>query len=442
MRETGGKRRGWRVAGGALALVSGVALMAAAPFSAALADDGADVPGPDMAAELAAAGVSSADRGALSGRRMVAGRAVTMLKAAPERAFRELVARVGEADGLAASLRRAGVTRGDAQAAADAVRAAAGGPVHAGTRVDIRLGKPGGGGMRPLEALTLKPRDDLSVTLERTAAGDFSVRREAIGVTVTPLRVSGRAGDGLYWALRGAGVSARAAQDYLKAIGGAVDVGEVGAEDRFDLVIEQRASQDGEANAGRLLYAGLDRVGASDVEMLQWSVGGETRWLDAGRLGGEAEGMIWPVAARISSGFGMRRHPILRYKRMHKGIDFAATRGTPIQAAADGVVIRSGRAGGYGNQVRIRHEDGTVTSYSHMARLSVAAGTRVAQGDVIGTVGSTGLSTGPHLHYEVHQGGRAVDPRGVGSVQRATLSGEALAAFKARLEEYRALPVG
>ncbi|MCJ7421271.1 M23 family metallopeptidase [Sphingomicrobium astaxanthinifaciens] len=138
----------------------------------------------------------------------------------------------------------------------------------------------------------------------------------------------------------------------------------------------------------------------------------------------------------------MRRHPILRYKRLHRGIDFAAPRGTPIQAAADGVVLHAGRAGGYGNQVRLRHADGTITSYSHMASLHVAPGTAVTQGQVIGTVGSTGLSTGPHLHYEVHRNGRAVDPRAVEGVASAPLAGEALAAFKSRYARYQALPIG
>ncbi|MCJ8191055.1 M23 family metallopeptidase [Sphingomicrobium aestuariivivum] len=437
MRQTGGGSSGWRIAGGMAAL----ALVAAVPLSGAMADDAALTPGPDMAAELAAAGVTSAERGALSGRRMVAGEKVTMLEKAPERAFRELVARVGEDGGLEASLRRAGVPRGDAEVAAQAIEASADMTIAAGTRVDIRLGAKAGGGVRPLEALKLRARDDLSISLTREA-GNFIIRREAIGVEVTPQRLSGRVGDGLYWALRGAGVTPRAAQDYLKAISSAIDVGEVGPADRFDLVIERRSSADGNASAGRLLYAGLERSRGEDVALMHWQVGGEARWLDAARLEPQAEGMIWPVAARISSGFGMRRHPILRYKRMHKGIDFAAPHGTPVQAAADGVVIRSGRAGGAGNQVRIRHADGTVTSYSHMSRLSVAVGTQVRQGDVVGAVGSTGLSTGPHLHYEVHQGGRAVDPRSVELVARAPLGGEAMDAFKARYAEYQALPVG
>ena len=146
--------------------------------------------------------------------------------------------------------------------------------------------------------------------------------------------------------------------------------------------------------------------------------------------------MIWPVAARITSGFGLRIHPILRFARMHKGIDFGARWGTPIHAAADGQVTRAGWAGGYGRQVRIGHASGIATSYSHMSSLAVAPGTLVRQGQLIGYVGSSGLSTGPHLHYEVYRGGVAVNPMGVkfAVAQRGADPG-AVAAVRARLKE-------
>ena len=126
----------------------------------------------------------------------------------------------------------------------------------------------------------------------------------------------------------------------------------------------------------------------------------------------------WPVAGRITSGFGRRVHPILRFARMHKGVDFGASRGAPIHATADGQVTRAGWAGGYGRQVRIAHGGGLATSYSHMSRMVVEPGAFVRQGQLIGYVGSSGLSTGPHLHYEVRRNGRAVDPARVALLQR------------------------
>jgi hypothetical protein len=120
-----------------------------------------------------------------------------------------------------------------------------------------------------------------------------------------------------------------------------------------------------------------------------------------------------PVAdGDLRSGFGMRQHPILGFSRMHTGVDWVTQIGAPILSAGDGAVIKAERALGYGLRVEIQHADGVVTTYSHMSRFGedIAPGTEVRQGQVIGFLGSTGLSTGPHLHYEVMVNGQFVDP--------------------------------
>ncbi len=114
--------------------------------------------------------------------------------------------------------------------------------------------------------------------------------------------------------------------------------------------------------------------------------------------------------ARLSSGYGMRNHPVLRRRRAHKGVDLAAPTGTPIYATADGIVGRADWFSSYGLYISIDHGADLETRYAHMSRLAVAAGDRVKKGDVIGYVGSTGRSTGPHLHYEVRVDGVAVNP--------------------------------
>ena len=119
---------------------------------------------------------------------------------------------------------------------------------------------------------------------------------------------------------------------------------------------------------------------------------------------------IVPVAGRVTSGFGSRVHPISGRVRMHTGVDFGASTGTPILAADSGVVVSAGWRNGYGNTVLIDHGNGLATLYGHQSRLAVRAGQSVAQGDVIGYVGSTGNSTGPHLHFEVRKGGTPVNP--------------------------------
>jgi murein DD-endopeptidase MepM/ murein hydrolase activator NlpD len=119
-----------------------------------------------------------------------------------------------------------------------------------------------------------------------------------------------------------------------------------------------------------------------------------------------------PVNGSISSGFGYRVHPIFRVRKMHTGVDINADAGTPIKAAAGGVVVHSGRRGGYGNCVIIDHGGGLATVYAHCSTLSVSAGQEVKQRQVIGRVGSTGIATGPHLHFEVRRNGAPVDPTG------------------------------
>lgn len=116
--------------------------------------------------------------------------------------------------------------------------------------------------------------------------------------------------------------------------------------------------------------------------------------------------------ARVSSRFGMRRHPILGYSKPHRGIDFGARRGTPIQASGDGIIERASRYGAYGNYIRIKHSNGYKTAYAHLNGYArgIKAGKRVKQGDIIGYVGTTGRSTGPHLHYEVLKGSKRINP--------------------------------
>ena len=121
---------------------------------------------------------------------------------------------------------------------------------------------------------------------------------------------------------------------------------------------------------------------------------------------------MWPVAGYLKSNFGMRRHPILGYMRMHAGIDIIAPSGTLVKAADGGEIIQAGYDGGYGNSVMIYHGGGFATWYAHLSRILVSTGQRVERGQVIGLVGSTGLSTGPHLHFEVRINGAAQNPLG------------------------------
>lgn len=421
----------WRGAA-TLALLCGAAGMMAPRFETTTA--AASLPQSEaVAREYREAGVSPLAVGGSSGGRMVAGEQVEPLLVAPERAAVDLDTRLSANDRVEALLMRIGAASRDAIAVGRMVHGVAPHGLDAGTGIAIRLGKRANG-VRAVERIALRAGMDSNLVIERGPAGLVaSVTR--IAIDQRPRRVRGRVGDGLYWSLRSSGVSPQAAADYLKALATRLDVGaDLGPDDRFDLIIAHRRAATGEEQSGPLLYAGLARAGRPKLEMLKWTVGGRSGWYDAASLAQvSSSALAWPVSARITSGFGMRYHPILHFSRMHKGMDFGARWGSPIVASADGVVARAGWAGGYGSQVRINHANGIATSYSHMSRMVVSPGTLVHQGQLIGYVGTSGLSTGPHLHYETYRNGVAVNPLSVRFTSAAAIDPAEAARFKARL---------
>jgi murein DD-endopeptidase MepM/ murein hydrolase activator NlpD len=252
-------------------------------------------------------------------------------------------------------------------------------------------------------------------------------------------RFTGQVGADLTASLVAAGVPERQGREYVWVLSKAIDLsGGLSVDDRFDLVIEK--GEDGSLK--RLLYAGLDRIARADVELLKWTDGREIIWVNADGVGGETSQKIrLPVSGRVTSSFGTRFHPILGYARMHRGVDLAAGYGTPIVAAADGKVVAAGWHGGYGQLVEIAHAGGIRTMYGHMSRIASAPGQLVRQGQLIGYVGSTGLSTGPHLHFEVMKDGRAVNPLSVKlAAAPAQLQGEKLHAFRDELRKLLMVP--
>jgi murein DD-endopeptidase MepM/ murein hydrolase activator NlpD len=381
--------------------------------------------------------------GADTGRRMAPTDAVEPLLDTPERPTVELNATIGEGDGFVRALERAGV----AQKEADQVAALVAGAVpldqiKAGTTIAITLGRrPDRTVARPLTALSLRARFDLKLSVKRSG-GKLALTRTPISVDNTPLRIQGFVGSSLYRSARAAGAPARAVESYIRALASQTNIGGLAPDDRFDIILEHRRAATGEAETGRLLYAGLDRGSGKDLRLMQWEQGGRAEWYEASGVGRESGMLQRPVPGNVSSNFGLRLHPILGYTRMHKGVDFRAGYGTPILAATDGKVILAGRAGGYGNQVRLAHSGGLVTTYSHMSRIVAQAGSSVRQGQVIGYVGSTGLATGPHLHYELYKNGVPINPTSVKFVSRSQLDGASLAAFRSRLKSLLAVKPG
>jgi murein DD-endopeptidase MepM/ murein hydrolase activator NlpD len=381
--------------------------------------------------------------GADTGKRMASTDAVQPLLDTPERPTVDLVATLGQGDGFARALERAGVAGAEAASVARLVAAVVPlGDLKPGTAMDVTLGRrPNRNVARPLESLAFRARFDLKLAIARDGGG-FTLTKTPIFVDETPLRIQGMVGESLYRSARAAGVPAKAVEGFIRAVAGQTEIAGLSANDRFDIIVEHRRAATGETQSGQLLYAGLDRSGGKDLQLLQWSDGSRTQWFEASGVGRQSGTLARPVPGAVSSNFGMRRHPILGYSRMHRGMDFRAGYGTPILAATDGRVVRAGWAGGYGQQVRLSHAGGLMTSYSHMSRIAAQPGSVVRQGQVIGYVGSTGLSTGPHLHYELYKDGLAIDPSSVKFVMRSQLAGGDLAAFRAKLRGLLSVPVG
>ena len=396
--------------------------------------------------EFRAQSLRSFSTGSTHGRHFAATDAVKRLAAAPERPEIHLSATIGENDSLPRMLQRAGVGSGDAGLVTAMVASAVPlSDIAPGTRFSITLGaRSNVSDPRPLLAIGFRPRFDLALSISRQG-NSLALARKAIAIDVTPLRVQGLVGSSLYRSARAAGAPPSAVQDYLHAIDQALPFEEIAPTDSFDLVVSYKHAADGVGEAGDLLYAGVVRSGQPRAQLLRWGpAGGFTSLADLAGGGPTDAGLFGaPVAGHVTSGFGMRRHPILGYVRMHSGIDFAAAWGSPIYAVTDGRVEYAGWHGGHGNYVRLDHGGGIATGYGHMSRIAVAPGVMVRRGQIIGYVGSTGLSTGAHLHYEVYRGGQAVDPLSVRMVQRRQqVDPKQVAAFKARLQALLAVRPG
>lgn len=204
--------------------------------------------------------------------------------------------------------------------------------------------------------------------------------------------------------------------------------------DIYTVLYEAQVSVEDRSAGGELLaFTFMRKNGSERLEIYKFAdkAGNEGFFFGNGKSV-ERSLLQTPVdAARITSRFGYRRHPILGYNKMHKGIDFGASSGTPVYAAGNGTVVKASRAGGYGNYVRIRHRDGISTAYAHLKGYGkgIKAGAKVKQRQIIGYVGSTGRSTGPHLHYEVLRDGKQINPLSMKTFPVRSLKGVSLAVF-------------
>jgi murein DD-endopeptidase MepM/ murein hydrolase activator NlpD len=292
-----------------------------------------------------------------------------------------------------------------------------------------------------------------SVTVTRGIDNVFRAREMTTNMQRKTLRVAGVVTEsGLLNAIREQGAPDRAADSIAQAFAYDVDFErEVVPGTEFELMYDRVSDLRGQVvREGEPVFARMTTAGGRSIQLYRFQAPGsaQSEWFDA--LGRSAKKFLMrtPInGARLTSGFGNRRHPVLGYTRMHAGVDFGAPIGTPIYAAGDGIVARAGVMGGYGNVVDLDHDATWSTRYAHISRFApgLRSGDRVTQGQVIAFSGNTGRSTGPHLHYEVRRNGQPINPMGVGVPTGRSLAPDQMArfnAFRGRIDDMRREAIG
>jgi murein DD-endopeptidase MepM/ murein hydrolase activator NlpD len=294
-----------------------------------------------------------------------------------------------------------------------------------------------------LAGLSLQPSVERDVLVNRDDSGQFVAAAIERPLELQLALAAGRIDSSLFEAGKDAAVPIETMTQIIKAFSYDIDFErEIQPGDRFEIVYERYEDERGRlARTGDLLYAALIQNGVAKEIYRFEPRDGAADYFNARGESVRKDLLRTPLdVVRITSKFGMRKHPILGYSKMHKGVDFAASTGTPIFAAGDGVVAKIGKLRGYGNYVQIKHNSQYATAYAHMSRFAkrLKKGSKVQQGDVIGYVGSTGRATGPHLHYEILVNGTQINPMTVKLAGRR-LEGKDLGRFEALKTEMRAL---
>jgi murein DD-endopeptidase MepM/ murein hydrolase activator NlpD len=339
------------------------------------------------------------------------------------------------------AVQRLGVRAEDAQAVAGVLRSNG---VKAASAFEAAIAAPRGGrGSARLVGLTMRTGPATSLTVSQTYDGAMKLRELEEKVSAEITVAHGQVNGSLFQSAYALGATPDVTRQLVKLYSHKLDFSrDITSGDNFTLVFDREVSESGRTvDTGALRYAELETRGRS-VRLYRFMRGGKPEYFD--EFGKNIKGFLLrtPVdGARMSSNFGMRRHPILGFMRMHQGVDFAAGTGTPVLAAGDGVVVEARRWGGYGNWLRIRHAGGFETGYGHLSRYAkgIRPGMKVHQGQLVAYVGSTGASTGPHLHYETWLKGKRVSPVGARVPQGVILTGAELTAFKAEKARIDAL---
>lgn len=359
--------------------------------------------------------------------------------------WREQIDSLARGETLGALLARGGLTDADVAQALGAATVIDPRRVPAGMRVTLGRSE----GSAPSKIVFQLALDRL-LHLTRTDSG-WVGREERLPWSVDTLVIRGEIARTLYDAFDTAAAAALPAGARAELAWNVADIYEYRLDmsrdlqpgDEFRVLFEREQGPQGAVRVGRVLAAGYTSGDAS-IDAIRFESGeGRGRYYDATGKSLQAMFLRAPLEfRRISSVFGMRKHPILGTWRAHRGTDYAASSGTPVRSIGDGVVVRAGRMSGYGNVVDVRHANGFVSRYGHLRGFAkgMRSGTRVGIGQTVGYVGMTGLATAPHLHFEVLVGGVQRNPRtALASTGGAPLAASDRAAFDRMRDAYVAM---
>jgi murein DD-endopeptidase MepM/ murein hydrolase activator NlpD len=257
----------------------------------------------------------------------------------------------------------------------------------------------------PINAIT-------SVEIKRNK-NNFIISENTLKLEKKEIISSNTIKNNLYSSAVEAGIEPNIIVEFANIFGFEVDFQrDIRVGDKFEVHYERFVDENGIVkNTGKIIYASMF-VNNKELSLYNFKFKNKEGYYDVDGKSVIKTLMKTPInGARLSSSFGMRKHPILGFNKLHQGTDFAAPRGTPIMASGSGVITRAQKYKGYGNYVSIRHNSTYVTAYGHMSKFGrgIRKGVRVTQGQTIGYVGSTGMSTGPHLHYEVISNGKRIN---------------------------------
>ena len=378
--------------------------------------------------------------------------------AAPRNPVIEQKFKVRKGDTLATVLGRAGVSRGDAHAAMKAF-AKKHDPryIRVGQELKIRYKVAAkdvlsdGTDLGAFDGFHYTPAFDKEVRVTRGRVESFDASVVDRPVTRHVSRLEGIIQSSLYIAGKKAGPPSATLAELIRAYSWDVDFQRgIRKGDKFEVMFSFVRNDEGKiVRSDEILFATLTLQGQRRAIYRYEDGQGGFEYFDEKGNSAQKALMRTPIdGGRLSSGFGRRRHPILGYTKMHRGVDFAAPRGTPIYAAGNGIVEMAQRNGGYGKFVRIRHNGTYKTAYAHMSRYGrgIRKGKRVRQGQIIGYVGTTGRSTGNHLHYEILRNGRQLNPMRIKMPSGRKLNDKELTRYRALQKaldiRYVSLPKG